>query len=98
MSVYPSNSGTIFQDMISEMGWSSKRNGELLDLMTANHFECLITVDQNIEYQQNIADLKISIIIILARRNRLSELRRAAGKVLLTLANIQRGQIVRVTA
>jgi hypothetical protein len=31
---------------VVEMGWSSKRNGELLELMVAEHFEALLTVDQ----------------------------------------------------
>jgi len=31
------------------MGWSSKRNGELLRLMVAEHFEALLAVDQNLD-------------------------------------------------
>jgi hypothetical protein len=38
---------------VVEMGWSSKRNGELLRLMLADRFEAFLTVDQNIEFQQN---------------------------------------------
>ena len=39
---------------VVDMGWSSKRNGELLKLMVAERFETLLTVDQNIEFQQNV--------------------------------------------
>jgi hypothetical protein len=39
---------------VVEMGWSSKRNGELLRLMLADRFEAFLTVDQNIEFQQNV--------------------------------------------
>lgn len=40
---------------VDEMGWSSKRNSELLQLMLAERFDCLLTVDQNIQFQQNIS-------------------------------------------
>ena len=33
---------------VPEMGWSSKRNGELLQLMAAQGFEVFLTVDQNL--------------------------------------------------
>jgi len=39
---------------VAEMGWSSKRNSELLQLMLAQRFDCLVTVDQNLQFQQNI--------------------------------------------
>jgi hypothetical protein len=34
------------------MGWSSKKNGELLQLMLAAQFAALLTVDQNLEFQR----------------------------------------------
>jgi hypothetical protein len=42
---------------VVDMGWSSKRNGELLRLMVVGRFEALLTVDQNLEFQQNCARL-----------------------------------------
>ena len=35
---------------VTDMGWNSKKNGELLKLMLENNFSVLITFDQNIEY------------------------------------------------
>lgn len=35
---------------VTDMGWSSKRNGELLRLMVAERSEALLTVDQNLEF------------------------------------------------
>ena len=47
----------LLRDLIShdahhvvEMGWSSKRNGELLKLVVAERFETLLTVDQNLPF------------------------------------------------
>ena len=39
---------------VNDMGWSSKRNGELLRLMAAERFDAFLTVDQSLEFQQNI--------------------------------------------
>lgn len=33
---------------VVEMGWSGKKNGELLQLMTQAHFTILLTTDQNL--------------------------------------------------
>ena len=40
---------------VVELGWSSKRNSDLLRLMLAQGFEGFLTVDQNIAFQQNVA-------------------------------------------
>jgi hypothetical protein len=41
-------------EAVVDIGWSSKRNGELLQLMLAQKFDVLLTVDQNLEFQQNV--------------------------------------------
>jgi len=39
---------------VVEMGWSNKRNGELLTLVRAEGFDAFLTVDQNLTFQQNL--------------------------------------------
>jgi hypothetical protein len=39
---------------VVEMGWSGKKNGELLRLMSQEGFTILLTTDQNLRYQQNL--------------------------------------------
>ena len=39
---------------VVDLGWSSKRNSELLTLMIAERFEALFTVDRNLPFQQNL--------------------------------------------
>ena len=58
-----------------DMGWSSKRNGELLSLMVADKFEALLTVDQNLQIQQNVRASGVGVVVVAARTNRLKELR-----------------------
>jgi hypothetical protein len=81
---------------VADMGWSSKRNGELLRLMVAERFEALLTVDQNIEFQQNVRASGIGVIVALARTNRVRELRPLTQQILAAVAKLNPGELVRV--
>ena len=55
---------------VHDMGWASKKNGELLKLIEAEKFDFFLTVDKNIEYQQNIDKIKLGLIILITNDNR----------------------------
>jgi hypothetical protein len=48
-----------------ERGWNDIKNGDLLTLAEKNGFDAVITTDQNLRYQQNLRDRKISIAVLL---------------------------------
>ena len=48
---------------VQEMGWSGIKNGKLLKLVAAE-FDVLITSDKNLRFQQNLGELKLSIILL----------------------------------
>ena len=81
-----------------EMGWSGKKNGELLALMREHRFEVFVTADQNVEFQQNVKVSGIAVIVLDARTNRLIELRPLAPAVLRKLSTIGPGTLERVSA
>jgi hypothetical protein len=41
-----------------ERGWQSLQNGELLSAAEAEGFEAIVTTDQNLRYQQNLASAR----------------------------------------
>ena len=45
-------------------GWDRLSNGELLKMAEAAAVDLLITTDQKIRYQQNLADRKITIVVL----------------------------------
>lgn len=47
-----------------ELGWGKLKNGELLQQAESNGFDVLVTTDQNLRYQQNLAARKIGIIVL----------------------------------
>ncbi len=47
-----------------DLGWGRLGNGELLNQAENAGFEVLVTTDQNLKYQQNLAGRKIGIVVI----------------------------------
>ena len=59
---------------VRQMGWTSVKNGALLRLAADNSFDALISADKNMEYQQNLNELAVPVIVLSARDNRLPAL------------------------
>jgi predicted nuclease of predicted toxin-antitoxin system len=64
-----------------EMGWASKRNGELLAL-AAVEFDVFLTSDRNLSHQQNLSAFDIAVIVLVAGSNRLEDLRQLVPRIL----------------
>ena len=47
-----------------KLKWETISNGELLNLAEGAGFDLLLTTDKNVRYQQNLADRKISIVVL----------------------------------
>jgi len=47
-----------------KLKWERISNGELLELAEGAGFDLLLTTDKNVRYQQNLADRKISIVVL----------------------------------
>lgn len=48
-----------------ERGWQTLKNGELLSTAEADGFAAIITTDKNLRYQQNLADRRLSIVVLM---------------------------------
>ena len=48
----------------AEQQWATLKNGELLSAAEQAGFDVFLTTDKNIRHQQNLAGLKISIVVI----------------------------------
>ena len=46
-----------------EMGWAKLENGDLLGTAEAA-FDALVTTDQNLRYQQNLAGRRLAILVL----------------------------------
>ena len=80
---------------VTQMGWTSLSNGELLR-QAAETFDALLTADQNIEFQQNLTKLALAVIVMVATSNRLESLEPLVPAVLEALQALQPKALVRV--
>lgn len=46
------------------MGWSMLENGALLAEAEKSEFDVFVTTDRNLQYQQNLIDRKIAIVVL----------------------------------
>jgi hypothetical protein len=51
---------------VYELGWSRLENGELLRQAEIAGYEIFVTTDQNLRYQQNIANRTLAIAVLMA--------------------------------
>jgi predicted nuclease of predicted toxin-antitoxin system len=72
------------------------KNGRLLEAAEAAGFDILITVDQSIPDQQNLAGRRISLVILCGPTNRLRDLERLAPTAISALSSIGRGDVVTI--
>jgi hypothetical protein len=82
---------------VRELGWSGLKNGELL-ARAAPIFDVLLTADRNLEYQQNLEKLPIAVVVLVARSNRVEQLRPLLPELHRALSLLQPCSLVRVEA
>ncbi len=80
---------------VVEMGWGGIKNGEVLRLATP-HFDAFITVDRNLQYQQNLSALPIAVVVVHAQSNELHVLMPLVPKLEEALASLQQRSLVQV--
>ena len=73
------------------MGWLGKVNGELLAL-ARDEFDVLITLDQDIEDQQNLTAADVAVIVLKAGTDDINMLRTLVPQILERLLTIERGK------
>ncbi|HSE18070.1 MAG TPA: DUF5615 family PIN-like protein [Pyrinomonadaceae bacterium] len=80
---------------VHDQGWSGITNGALLRL-AEGQFDVLITSDQNLRYQQNLANRQLAVIQL--PTNQVPLVVKLGPKVQVTLERIQVGEFVAIHA
>ena len=78
---------------VEEAGFKGLKNGRLLQA-ASGQYDVLVTVDQSLQYQQNLKTLAIAIIVLKAKRSTYAMLKPLMPQVLNTLSNIKPGEII----
>jgi hypothetical protein len=81
---------------VRERGWHGMANGELL--RTAEpEFDAFVTMDKNLEYQQNLRRLDLGVLVLRARSNAYTAIAPLMPKVNEALRSIRSGQVVHIS-
>jgi hypothetical protein len=73
---------------VADMGWSEIKNGQLLH-RAASAFDCFLTVDRNLQFQQRLDSLPLAVLVFRASDNRLETLRSLILEILQALGSIK---------
>ena len=77
---------------VREMGWDSKTNGELMNSAMNGGFEVFVTIDKNLQFQQNLKKYNIIVIVLNAFKNELEFLKPLIPDVLKRLNELKKGE------
>lgn len=83
---------------VQQVGWSGLTNGELLRRAKAAGFEVLLSADQNLEFQQNLHQAGLGVVLIRAASNALEDLEPLVSSILTAIHKVHPGQVIRVSA
>ena len=79
-------------ESVQKNGWAGIRNGELL-ARAEKEFDAFVTLDRNMQFQQNYARLTLAIVALRARSNRLSDTVPLMPKLLEILPALAQGTL-----
>jgi hypothetical protein len=82
---------------VAYLGWKGIKNGKLLDRAAADGFDALLTIDREIEFQQNLASLPIALVILEAASPELEDLLVLLPILVPALDQLQKRSLVKVS-
>lgn len=80
---------------VPDRGWTGATNGELLS-RAEGEFDALLTMDQGIEYQQNIQSRPLGIVTIVAPDNEYETLLPLVPDIVTALQELEAGGMISV--
>ena len=83
---------------VVEAGWAGLQNGELLRRAGEAGFAAFITMDRDLQYQQNIGRLALGIVLLWAPNNRVEAVLPLIPAVLMVLRQLRPGTVVQLGA
>lgn len=76
---------------VPKIGWAGVKNGELLRRADAQ-FDALVTMDKGIYHQQNLTNMRLVLVALRAKTNRLADTRPLMPDLLNLLAEAKPGE------
>lgn len=81
---------------VQSQGWAGLQNGALLRAARAAGFAALLTVDRNMEHQQNVARSGVALVVLRAKSTRVVDLLPLVPPLLAALPTVRAGTVTHV--
>jgi predicted nuclease of predicted toxin-antitoxin system len=81
---------------VVEMNWGGTKNGNLMRIAIDNGFDILLTIDKNLEYQQNLNRYPISVIILIVKRSKIEYLLELIPEFKAKINSFEKGKSYRI--
>jgi hypothetical protein len=78
---------------VVEMNWSGLKNGLLLTEAIKENFDVLLTIDKNIEHQQNMSNYKIAVVVLDAEKSKIDFMLELLPKFKEQVGEYEKGKI-----
>lgn len=82
---------------VHNLGWSGVKNGELLR-RAHSVCEVFVTLDRNLEFQQNLKILPFGVVVVRSVSNRMADLTPHITSILAAASRVTPGQVERAGA
>jgi hypothetical protein len=83
---------------VHQQGWAGLKHGDLLRCAADDGFEVFVTADRNLEFQQNLSQARLGVILLVAPSNALEDLLPLVPGLATAISKSRPGGILRVEA
>lgn len=77
---------------VPEMGFSGLKNGKLLTEAEAAGFDVLLTIDKNMDYQQNISKYALTIVVLDVLKSGITHIEELMPQFLASAGGYEKGR------
>ena len=92
---------TLFADhtvaTVYERGWDELKDGPLL-MVAQREFDVLLTLDGNLEFQQNLSKYSIGVVVAHVPKNQLRYYQAIRADLIAAIQQVQVGKVIHVRA
>ena len=81
---------------VPQVGWAGLTNGELLRRAEAAGFDLFLTADQNLEFQQNLPQSGLCVVVVTAASNALEDIQPLVRSILAEIRRARPRRVIRV--
>lgn len=81
---------------VPEMNFEGLKNGNLLSKMEEKGFDILLTIDKNIDYQQNVKKYQVTIVILDVLKSNMKYIEELLPKFKESVNSFEKGKSYRI--